>query len=105
MKKYRIEEFFDNVTSIDQAALSIFRKLNINPISISSSVTRKQFDDSDFTAWTLFYGLNKTKEMKEDTLLLLDLKVGEKSIFNVSGNGFGTGLSITSNLVSKYDKL
>lgn len=103
MKTYRIEEFLAKADSIDVSARTIFRELGIAPLLISSSVTRIEYDDSDFTAWTLFYGLNKTKEMKKDTLLLLDMKVGEKPIFSVSGNGFGTGLSITSNLASKYD--
>lgn len=103
MKKYRIEEFLVNLTNIDLGARIIFRDLGLSPLLISPSVTREEYDSSDFTAWTLFYGQNKTKEMKKDTLLLLAIEIGKKPIFNVSGNGFGTGLLITSNLASKYD--
>lgn len=102
-RNYRIEEYLKNVKSIDNSARKLFKNLNLRFLKITSSVTRYEYDDSDFTAWTLFYGVGKGKEMKEDILSLLDLKVGEKPIFSVSGNGFGTGISITSNLASKYD--
>ena len=102
MKKYRIEEYLDNVTSINESVIELFRSLNINPSIIFPSV-KSGLNDSDFTAWSLFYGADKAKEIKEDIIKLLEIKVKDKPIFSVSGNGFGTGLSVTSNLGTKYD--
>lgn len=99
MKYYRLEQYLGNVVNINESALELFRELGLKYGFINCTVTREAYNDSDFTAWVLVYGKFKEKEMKQDLSILLNLKVDDKPVFSVCSNGFGTGLSVTSNIV------
>lgn len=65
------------------------------------SCTRYAYDNSDNTDWVLFFGdekenLNKVKEQ------LRDIEYDGQKVFNVSGNGYGTGLSVMLNYNKFY---
>lgn len=105
-KGYRIEDFNDKtIKHMDSFMRNFFQDLKIEPIKITSSVTRFEHDDSDFTSWVLYYGKNMYSTMQEDKQKLLNIVFKNKPVFSVTGNGYGTGLSIGLNLGEKYDDL
>ncbi len=82
-----------------------FKKLGLNYLKIIPSITRYEYDDSDFVSWHLYYGDISNNIINNDKEILLSIldKLG-RPVFNVSGNGYGTGLSIMLPLGKRFDK-
>jgi hypothetical protein len=102
MKTYRFEEINSNMENLNKSFKDFLLENGITPEWIKETMTRYEYNDSDFIGWHLFYG-DKKEQIKVDKDLLLSFIYKEKSVFNVSGNGWGTGLSIMLNLSSNYD--
>ena len=64
--------------------------------------TRYEYDSSDYIAWVIF-PINNKEELKKIRDILLSIEYQEQKLFNVSGNGWGTGLSVMLNY-NKYYK-
>lgn len=79
--------------------IKLCKDLNINS-EVKTSITRYAYDNSDNTAWILNFGEDK-KELNSAKDKLNSIEYREQKVFNVSGNGFGTGLSIMLNY-NKY---
>lgn len=103
MKDYRFEQIKPNIKNLDKGFKKFLVENDITPEWIKSSCTRYEYDDSDYTAWHLFYGENK-EQMGKDREILSSVIFKDKQVFNVSGNGWGTGLSVMLNLSSNHDK-
>lgn len=73
-----------------------FRELFKDVSDIRSGITRFEYDDADYTNWTLIFGEDKEK-LKEVEQRLEDIKIRNNKVFNISGNGWGTGLSVMLN--------
>jgi len=68
------------------------------------SATRYAYDNSDNTSWVLNY---KDKELLEiDREKLSKITYEDKEVFNISGNGWGTGLyvSLDYHKISKHER-
>jgi hypothetical protein len=105
MNKYFITEY--RVDNLDMFVRELFKKLNLNPSKINSHMTKKEYDSSDFVAWVLLYDNNK--ELKLDMEKVNSVYFGTEEVshkvFNVSGNGYGNGISLIFNLNLKlYDQ-
>jgi hypothetical protein len=68
------------------------------------SVTRYEYDNSDNTAWVLYYGESKEARNRviEVRNILHSIEYRKQKVFNVSGNGYGTGVSIMLNYNNFY---
>ena len=102
MKTYRFEEIKPNVKNLNRSFNKFLLDNKISPEWIKTGSTRYAYDDSDFTSWHLFYG-DKREQMKIAKELLSSFIHKDKPVFNVSGNGWGTGLSIMLALSSNHD--
>lgn len=98
MDKYFITEY--SVDNVDDFVRGLFKKFNLKPGKINSYITKKEYDSSDFVAWVLLYD-NKT-QLKSDIDKLNSVYFGTEEVsnkvFNVSGNGYGNGISLMFNL-------
>jgi hypothetical protein len=102
MKTYRFEQIKPNIKNLNRSFNKFLSDNKITPEWIKPLSTKKAYDDSDFTSWHLFYG-NKKEQMKVDKDLLSSFIYKDKPVFNISGNGWGTGLSIMLTLSSNHD--
>lgn len=81
-----------------------FKKLLVEldiKAELKLSCTRYEYDDSDNTSWVLLYG-KKTSQIQIDRGKLMDIECDGQKVFNVSGNGYGTGLSIMLNYNKRF---
>lgn len=106
MNKYFITEY--RVDNVDKFVSGLFNDIGLKPSKINSHMTKKEFDSSDFVAWVLLYDENK-KQLNIDMNKLNNLYFGTEEVyhkvFNVSGNGYGNGISLMFNLNLKlYEK-
>lgn len=102
MKTYRFEEIKPKVKHLSTGFKKFIKENEIEPEWIKEISTRHAYDNSDFTSWHLFFGENKEK-INEARTKLASFIYKDKPVFNVSGNGWGTGLTIMLNLSSNYD--
>lgn len=102
MKQYRFEQIKPKVIHISTGFKEFLKENGIKPLKIFEGSTRYAYDSSDFTSWHLFFGEDKEK-LKEARTILASFEYKDKPIFSVTGNGWGTGLSIMLNLSSNYD--
>lgn len=102
MKTYRFEEIKPRVKHLSKAFKRFIKGSGLEPIWVKEISTRYAFDDSDFTSWHLFFGEDRIK-IDEARVILTSFIYKDKPIFSVSGNGWGTGLSVMLNLSSKFD--
>jgi len=93
-KLYNLK-FEDNLSSF---VLNLFKDQKIEPKHINCHNTRFAYDNSDFTSFVLIYE-NRVDLMKKNKNKLNSILYKEKPIFSVSGNGWGTGLSVTLNII------
>ena len=102
METYRFEQIKPNIENLNRSFNEFLSDNKITPEWIKASMTKKAYDNSDFTSWHLFYG-DKKEQMKVAKDLLSSFIYKDKPVFNVSGNGWGTGLSIMLTLSSNHD--
>ena len=98
---YLFESLYPKRKHYTKGFRKLLKELNINPKNIYNSCTRDPYNNSDNTAWILFYGSNK-EQLIIDKGKLNDIEFNGQKVFNVSGNGFGTGLSILLNYNKCY---
>lgn len=100
---YRIEDVYGHIINMDEFIKVKFSELNLTFNNIVSSITRRPYDPTDFTCWILSY--SNIYDMKNDKEKLLNIVDSiDKPIFNVSGNGYGTGLCVMLPLSKNFDK-
>lgn len=66
------------------------------------SVTRYAYDSSDNVNWVLLYGEDKER-LEQDKQKLENIKYKEDPVFNITGNGYGTGFSVGLNINKYYN--
>ncbi len=101
-KTYRFEEIKPRIKYLSKNFKKLLKENDIKPEITRALSTRYAYDNSDFTSWILYFGENKEK-MNEARTKLASFIYEDKPVFNISGNGWGTGLTIMLNLSSKYD--
>lgn len=80
--------------SQDDSVQAMLKGLGLKFKGIKTGSTRYPYDNSDYSSWVLDYTDVSHKEIKADMRKLESIKIFGKSIFNVSGNGYGTGISL-----------
>lgn len=95
---YRLQKLYnlDYEDSLYDFITELFDKNNLKFKTLSAHCTKYEYDDSDFTAFVLFYG-EDDYSMQRDKDILNSITYEDKPVFGVSGNGWGTGLSVTLN--------
>ena len=92
MPFYIFESKYPDSKNFTEDFKEILKELNIQG-ELLLSATRYAYNNSDNTSWILNY---KDKELLEiDREKLLKIKYEDKDVFNISGNGYGTGLYVT----------
>lgn len=99
-KFYLFESKYPKRKNFTQGFKKLLRDLKIN-CDLRLSATRYAYDSSDNTAWVLFFGENK-KELEKARELLQNIEYNSQKVFNISGNGYGTGLSVLLNYNKFY---
>ena len=89
---YLFESKFPKRTNFTEGFIKLCKELDIK-CEIKASCTRYAYDNSDNTVWILFFGNDNEARIKA-TELLLEIEYDEQKVFNVSGNGYGTGLTV-----------
>lgn len=92
---YLFESKYPKRKHFTSGFLKLCKELKIGA-DIKLSCNRYEYDDSDNTAWILFFGENK-KELEKTREHLQNIEYNNQKVFNVSGNGYGTGLSVMLN--------
>lgn len=91
-KFYLFESKFPKRTNFTEGFIKLCKELDIK-YEIKVSCTRYAYDNSDNTVWILFFG-DDIEERIKATELLLNVEYDEQKVFSVSGNGYGTGLTV-----------
>ncbi len=99
-KFYLFESKYPRRKNFTKGFLKLCKDLKVKA-DIRFSCTRYAYDSSDNTAWVLLFGGDK-KELERVRSLLYDIEYDNQKVFNVSGNGYGTGLSIMLNYNKFY---
>lgn len=102
MVTYRFHEIKPKAKTISRDLLKYFKELNLQPLNIRPHMICQFNGKDDSPACILYYGENRS-QIKIDKDKLSSVVYKGKPVFNVSGNGWGTGLSIMLNLSSEYD--
>ena len=99
-KFYLFESKYPKRINFTEGFKKLLKDLKID-CDLHLSATRYAYDSSDNTAWVLFFGENK-KELEKTRELLNNIEYDNQKVFNVSGNGWGTGLSVMLNYNKFY---
>ncbi|MBE7661501.1 hypothetical protein [Tenacibaculum finnmarkense] len=91
---YYFQSKFPKRKNFTEGFKKIIKKINVKGELILSA-TRYAFDDSDNTNWILNY--NDKEKLLKDKEALLMIKYRKVPIFNVTGNGYGTGICVSLN--------
>jgi len=91
---YIFESKYPDAKNFTERFKELLKELDIQG-ELLLSATRYAYDNSDNTNWILNY---KDKELlKKDREKLLGVKYGDKEVFDISGNGWGTGIYVSLN--------
>lgn len=100
-KIYLFESKYPKRTHFTTGFKKLLKELKIKA-DLRLSVTRYAYDSSDNTNWVLFYG-EDSEHLKQDKQKLENIKYRGDSIFNITGNGYGTGFSVGLNMNKHYN--
>ena len=98
---YLFQKKYPKRKNFNEGFLKLCKELKINA-DIRSFCTRRAYDNSDYTGWSLLFrtkqGTSPQKELERVKELLNNIEYKDQKVFNVSGNGWGTGLSVMLNI-------
>lgn len=97
---YLFESKYPKRTHYTSGFKKLLKDLKVD-CDLRLSCTRDAYDDSDNTAWILLFGKNR-QELDRVRDLLLKVEYRKQKVFSVSGNGYGTGLSVMLNYNKEY---
>jgi hypothetical protein len=99
-KFYLFESKYPRRKNFTEGFLKLCKDLKVKA-NITLSITRYAYDSSDNTAWVLFFG-DDIKELERVREQLYNIEYNNQKVFNISGNGYGTGLSVMLNYNKFY---
>jgi hypothetical protein len=99
----RLDEYFKDTRIEDYGVFmkALFKELKLSYDELRSFPKDKPYEV--YSHWTLLYKESDYNTIKKDMTKLNKIEFLNKPIFIVSGNGYGTGISVNLNLSSQYD--